>query len=127
MKNVKQDFAVFKKAVLKSVERPEFLKDSQIDLPTAKNLAWNAAFNILCLFSDGISETNLTKQKIRLISKQIEDITNQLDQFLDDKQLLYVWVFIGTEIESWIELCADREFYESSANLKKILETFFND
>lgn len=122
-----KDFAAFKKAIMRSVERPDFLYEEDRDLPTIKNLAWNGAYNILLLFSDGISQKTLPKQKIRLIAKQIEDITDELDKFLEDKQLLYVWMYVGTEVDSWIELCADREYFESSANLKKILESYFKE
>lgn len=125
-----KDFALFKRAVIKSVHRPDFLKEEEeklIDMPTERNLAWNGAYNILLLFSDGLSASNLSKSKIRLIAKQIESVTNELDIFLTDKQLLLVWSFIGMEVESWIELSLNEEYYESAANLKKIMEAYFND
>lgn len=123
---VTKDFLIFKKAIIASIERPEFLQDDT-ELPTEKNLAYNGAYNILLLFSDGLSNKNLTKAKIRLIAKQIENVTNELDTFLDSRQLLLTWSFIGSEIDSWIELSLDKEYYESAANLKKIMEAYFNE
>jgi hypothetical protein len=118
----------FKAAIIKSIERPKFLIDLEVtDLPTPRNLAWNGAYNILSLFSDGISKNNLTKAKIRLIAKQIDNVTNELDTFLDSKQLLLVWSFVGQEVDIWIELAIAGEYFETAANLKKIMEAYFND
>lgn len=126
MEKSKTEFMLFRKALIKSIERPVFLEEDS-DNPTIKNLGWNGVYNILLLFSDAISSNNLPKQKLRLIIKQIEDTTNELDTFLDSKQLLMLWIFIGSEIDAWIELCLQEEYYESAANLKKIMDGYFND
>ena len=120
------DIASFKKNVLQSIYRPDFLKEES-DKPTVKNLAFNGGYNILCLFLDGISKEYLKKKNLNLIVKQIEHITYELDTFLDSKQLLMVWAWIGSEVDIWINLCLELEYYESAANLKKIMETYFND
>lgn len=123
-----KEIVKFKSALLSNIERPKFLLDEEpTDLPTPRNLAFNGAYNILCLFSDGISKSNLAKAKINLIAKQIENITNEMDIFLDSKQLLLVWSYVGNEIDIWIELAIEREYFETAANLKKIMEAYFND
>lgn len=116
----------FKKELLYTIKRPDWLEEQSSPL-SVKNLAWNGVYNILLLFLDGVNSKTLTKKRVDIIVKHIEATTNELDTFLDEKQLLLCWIFIGEKIESWSKLAVQFEQYETAANLQKILETFYQD
>lgn len=123
---MENDIKEFKKALLYSIKKPDWLEDSSSPL-SFKNLAWNGVYNILLLFLDGVNKKTLTKKRIELIVKHIESTTNELDTFLDERQLLLCWIFVGEKVESWSKLAVECEEYETAANLQKILETFYQD
>lgn len=116
----------FKKELLYTIKRPDWLEEQSSPL-SVKNLAWNGVYNILLLFLDAVNEKTLTKKRVEIIVKHIEATTNELDSFLDERQLLLCWIFIGEKIESWSKLAVQWEQYETAANLQKILETFYQD
>ncbi len=116
----------FRKKLLYTINKPDWLEDNSTPL-SFKNLAWNGVYNILLLFLDGVNSKTLTKKRIELIVKHIEATTNELDTFLDERQLLLCWIFVGEKVESWSKLAVEWEQYETAANFQKILETFYQD
>jgi hypothetical protein len=49
-------------------------------------------------------------------------LMDAISEIVTDENYLSIWIFFGTSIENWMEVCVEWEEYESATNLKKLLE-----
>lgn len=117
---------IFRQTIKKTIKRPDFLSDPNNSFST-KSLTWTLTYSILTLFNDVIGNEIVSNPKLNYISKLIMDSSEELSKFIDDKELLYIWLFIGELVDEWIELAEEQEQYESCANLKNLMKKCFAD
>ncbi len=123
---MKSKESTFKQTIKRTIKRPDFLSDPNNSFST-KSLTWTLTYGILIHFNDVVVNEVVSNSKLNYISKLIMDSSEELSKFIDDKQLLYIWLFIGELIDDWIEMAEDEEQYEACANLKNLLKKCFND
>lgn len=107
--------------VVKSIKQPEFLLDPNSPL-SVKNLVWNRVHNILYEYMVGLSEVTLPNGRIKQTCEEIQRLNDDMANSVSDNDMMYIWLYIGELVESWIEKSIELEEYESSSNLKKLLE-----
>ena len=71
----------------------------------------------MCLDEDFVSESDL-----RIASSTVLGLMDAISEIVTDENYLSIWIFFGTSIENWMEVCVEWEEYESATNLKKLLE-----
>ena len=71
----------------------------------------------MCLDEDFVSESDL-----RITSSTILNTMDAISEVVSDEEYLSIWIFFGSSIENWMEVCVQYEEYESATNLKKLLE-----
>lgn len=77
------------------------------------------AFKISC---ECLDEDFVTQSDLRIASSTVLSLMDAISEVVTDENYLSIWIFFGTTIERWIEVCVEWEEYESATNLKKLLE-----
>lgn len=106
---------------VKTIKQPNFLMDPNSPL-SVKNLIWNRVHNILYEYTVGLSEILLSNSRIKQTCEEIQKLNDDMANSVSDEDMMYIWLFLGETVESWIEKAIELEEYETSANLKKLLE-----
>jgi hypothetical protein len=106
---------------VKSIKQPEFLMDPNSPI-SVKNLVWNRVHNILYEYTIGLSEILLTNSRIKQTCEEVQRINDDMANTISENDMMYIWLWLGETVESWIEKAIELEEYESSANLKRLLE-----
>ncbi len=117
---------IFRQVIKKTIKRPDFLNDPNNSFST-KSLTWTLTYNILILFNDVVVQDVVSNPRLNYISRLIMDSSEELTKFIDDKELLYIWLFIGELVDEWIEIAEEQEQYEVCANLKNLMKKCFVD
>jgi hypothetical protein len=106
---------------VKTIKQPEFLIDPSSPL-SVKNLVWNRVHNILYEYMVGITEILISNSRIKQTCEEIQKISDDMSNNISDNDMMYVWLFLGETVESWIEEAIELEEFECASNLKKLLE-----
>jgi|688.fasta_scaffold259121_4 hypothetical protein len=115
-----EQFTLLRRDITESMVTPGFLKNPNLSL-TLRNLSTASINQIYYYLLDAIVTTPLTESDCIKISKDIEEVFDELNMILEPKDVLYIWLHIGDLSEKWIKLAVDREEYEVAANLKKVM------
>lgn len=106
---------------VKTIKQPQFLMDPNSPL-SVKNLIWNRVHNILYEYTIGLSEILLSNSRVRQTCEEVQRLNDDMANSVSDEDMMYIWLFLGETVESWIDKAIELEEYETSANLKKLLE-----
>lgn len=77
--------------------------------------------SILSSYMSGIVPHILNERKVDEIRDEISDIHNALSTAVSNEVLLNIWMWIGGEVEDWIDELVSMEEFEAAQNLKNIL------
>lgn len=116
----KSNLSTLRRKIAKSIKQPKFLIDPSSTLST-KNLTWNVVHNILYQFLDGVQPVVLSKSRVKFTCNEVAKLSDDLEAVISDKDLVYVWLYMGELVEEWIEWSVELDEFECAENLKKIL------
>jgi len=106
---------------VKTIKQPGFLLDPNSAL-SIKNLVWNRVHNILYEYMVGLTEILISNSRIKQTCEEVQKLNDDMANSISDNDMMYVWLWIGETVESWIEKAIDLEEFEAASNLKKLLE-----
>lgn len=115
-----------RKEILSEIKRPDFLS-SIINSMTINDLAWNHCYLILFAGLDCVSKKVLSDRQIDAIVSEIDECSNDLEQTVDSKTLLYCWVWLHGQMIAWFDRAVELEEYETAANLKKVITNIYDE
>lgn len=118
---------ILRKEIMASIKRPDFLDKGSRNIVTLNDIAWNNTYDILYNLLDCVRTKVLNDKQISEILGSISKASYDLDVTLSGKQLLYLWVWIHSMIQMWLDLACEASEYETASNLKKIIVVIYDN
>jgi len=115
---------ILKKICVESIKTPKFINDWE---PQMSRVVWSLTYNMLISFMDGIQKSVKPEWRCDLISEEIMLISEDISKMVNGKQILIIWLFVGSMIEQWIDEAVELDCFESAENLKRILGSSFGN
>lgn len=98
------------------------MKKPELNLPASvMSRVWKYIHDILYLYCDGLVAIILSRTRIKNICDRISHSIDQLRENCDDKDHLFISIWIGSTVESWVLKSIELEEYEMAENLSNIL------
>ena len=113
-----------KRTCVESIKTPKFINDWD---PEVSRVVWSLTYNMLICFMTGIQKSVKPEWRCDLVSEEIMLISEDISKMVNGKQILIIWLFVGSLIETWIDEAVDLDCFEAAENLKRILGSSFGN
>ena len=98
------------------------MKKPQLNLPASvMTRVWKYIHDMLYIYCDGLVDIVLSRTRIKNICDRISHLTDELRNNCDDKDHLFISIWISQTVESWVLRSVELEEYEMAENLSNIL------
>ena len=101
---------------------PKYLIDWNWPLKK-KDKAYDLIFEILHLYSLGVTQEFITGRRVEFICLKIDRLAKELADVSEAEIYLQDWFFIGQTIEKWLVFAIEEEEFEVATNLRKLMHS----
>jgi hypothetical protein len=111
-----------KSKIANTVQLPQFLKDWN-ECYEIKEEVYEIVYDILNEYYSGVKERFLGNYKIKKTCLNIDALSIKLTRLTPSVINLKCWLWIGDTIERWMHFSIAEELYETTTNLRKLLNS----